>query len=54
MWNAPEGVVRPRTHMLLRPQCLRASTLRIWVYGLLTLTAPLLLESDIEQRTPHG
>ena len=53
-WNAPRDVVRSRTHMVLR----------VWLpddhyivdvgFSLLTLIAPLLLEPDIEQSTPHG
>jgi N-hydroxyarylamine O-acetyltransferase len=53
LWNAPEGDVRARTHMLL----LVNLDDRLYVadvgFGGLTLTAPLRLQPDIEQATPH-
>ena len=53
-WNAPRDVVRSRTHMVLRV-CLPDGHYIVDVgFGLLTLTAPLLLLPDIEQSTPHG
>jgi N-hydroxyarylamine O-acetyltransferase len=53
MWSAPEGVVTPRGHMLL----LVTLNEEIYVcdvgFGGLTLTAPLLFLTNIEQETPH-
>jgi N-hydroxyarylamine O-acetyltransferase len=59
MWNAPEGVVRARTHMLLRIDGPEHRDLEGGPYiadvgfGGLTLTGPLRLVPDLEQVTPH-
>jgi N-hydroxyarylamine O-acetyltransferase len=54
MWNAPEGLVRARTHMLLRIDGLDDGPYIADVgFGGLTLTGPLRLVPDIEQATPH-
>lgn len=54
MWNVPEGVVRARSHMLLKIEGVGSATYIADVgFGGLTLTAPLLLVPDIEQPTPH-
>jgi N-hydroxyarylamine O-acetyltransferase len=53
-WGVPEGVVRPRTHMVLRVRCAEEDYLADVGFGRLTLTAPLRWQPDIEQRTPHG
>jgi N-hydroxyarylamine O-acetyltransferase len=59
MWNAPEGTVRARTHMLLRIDLPSNRDLEGGPYiadvgfGGLTLTGPLRLVRDIEQATPH-
>jgi N-hydroxyarylamine O-acetyltransferase len=54
MWNAPEGVVRARSHMLLRIDDLDGGTYIADVgFGGLTLTGPLRLVPDVEQATPH-
>jgi N-hydroxyarylamine O-acetyltransferase len=53
-WGAPKGVVRPRSHMLLRVELPHGSYIADVGFGLLTLTAPLQLRSDLEQPTPHG
>jgi N-hydroxyarylamine O-acetyltransferase len=54
MWNAPEGAVRARSHMLLKIEGVGAATYIADVgFGGLTLTAPLLLVPDVEQSTPH-
>jgi N-hydroxyarylamine O-acetyltransferase len=54
MWNAPEGVVRARTHMVLRIDDLDGGPYIADVgFGGLTLTGPLRLVPDIEQVTPH-
>jgi N-hydroxyarylamine O-acetyltransferase len=53
-WGLPKGVVRPRTHMLLRVELPQGSYIADVGFGLLTLTAPLQLRPDLEQPTPHG
>lgn len=53
LWNAPEGTVRPRNHMLLRVELADGSYIADVGFGGLTLTAPLRLESDVAQATPH-
>jgi len=54
-WNAPEGTVRARSHMLLKVEGIGSRTYIADVgFGGLTLTAPLLLAPDVEQPTPHG
>lgn len=52
-WNAPPGVVRPRTHMLLCVDLEDGRYVADVGFGGLTLTAPLRLAADIEQPTPH-
>ncbi|HNP31304.1 MAG TPA: arylamine N-acetyltransferase [Nitrospirales bacterium] len=53
LWNTPDGVIPPRSHMLLRvdlddyPYVVDAG------FGGVTLTGPLLLKPDIQQETPH-
>ncbi len=54
MWNAPEGAIRARSHMLLKIEGAGSATYIADVgFGGLTLTAPLLLTPDVEQTTPH-
>ncbi|HVJ88059.1 MAG TPA: arylamine N-acetyltransferase [Caulifigura sp.] len=53
LWNAPEGVVTPRTHMVLRVDLDGRSWLADVGFGGQVMTAPLLLEPHIEQSTPH-
>jgi N-hydroxyarylamine O-acetyltransferase len=53
-WRYPAGSVRPRSHMVLQIRMPDASYIADVGFGLLTLTAPLRLEADIEQPTPHG
>jgi N-hydroxyarylamine O-acetyltransferase len=54
MWNAPQGVIRPRSHMLLRIDFSGGERYIADVgFGGLTLTAPLRLVTDVEQTTPH-
>ncbi len=52
-WNVPEGVSLPLTHTLLRIEL----DARTWIadvgFGGQVLTAPLLLEPDLVQQTPH-
>src|SRR5262249_51271967 len=52
-WNIPEGVQPPRTHMLLRVDLDGQPYISDVGFGGLTLTAPLRLEFDTEQPTPH-
>lgn len=53
LWNVLEGAVMPRSHMLLLVDIGGAPYIADAGFGGLTLTAPLRLEADIEQRTPH-
>ncbi|HEY1015468.1 MAG TPA: arylamine N-acetyltransferase [Herpetosiphonaceae bacterium] len=53
VWNAPEGAVTPRGHMLLRVDLGGQTLIADTGFGGLTLTAPLALEPGIEQPTPH-
>lgn len=53
MWNVPEGTVMPRSHMLLLIDLDGRRYLADVGFGGLTLTAPLRLEVDVEQATPH-
>ncbi len=53
VWNAPPGVLRPRSHMLLRIDLEDGPYVADVGFGGLTLTAPLRLAADIEQPTPH-
>lgn len=53
MWNVPEGMVTARGHMLLLVHLDGARYVADVGFGGLTLTAPLRLEADVEQLTPH-
>jgi N-hydroxyarylamine O-acetyltransferase len=53
LWNAPEGAITTRSHMLLRIDLDETSYVADVGFGGLTLTGPLLLQPDIEQSTPH-
>jgi N-hydroxyarylamine O-acetyltransferase len=53
LWNAPEGAITPRTHMLLLIDLEGKHYVADVGFGGLTLTAPLRLEPEIEQPTPH-
>lgn len=53
LWNAAEGVVPPRSHMLLRIDLDGKTYIADVGFGGLTMTAPLLLETEEEQATPH-
>jgi N-hydroxyarylamine O-acetyltransferase len=53
LWNVPAGIVRPRSHMLLRVDLREAIYLTDVGFGGLTPTAPLRLAPGVEQRTPH-
>ena len=52
-WNAPAGALRPRSHMLLRVKVEGRDYIADVGFGGLVLTAPLRLETGIEQETPH-
>lgn len=54
LWNRPDGNTGPRTHMLLKIDIDSKNYIADVGFGELTLTAPLSLEPDIEQNTPHG
>ena len=53
LWNAPADAVRPRSHMLLRVDLDGVPYVADVGFGGLTLTAPLRLETGVEQVTPH-
>jgi N-hydroxyarylamine O-acetyltransferase len=53
-WNVPEDRLTPRSHMLLLVEIGGAQYIADTGFGGLTLTAPLRLETGIEQDTPHG
>jgi N-hydroxyarylamine O-acetyltransferase len=52
-WNAAEGFVPARTHMLLQVDLEEGPHLADVGFGGMTLTGPLRLAADIEQETPH-
>src|SRR5262249_3930197 len=53
LWNAPEGAIRPRGHMLLRVDLGDEPYIADVGFGGQTLTGPLRLVTDIAQTTPH-
>ena len=53
-WNVAPGIVRPRTHMLLRVDLGPTRYLVDTGFGGRTLTAPLQLDLPGAQGTPHG
>jgi N-hydroxyarylamine O-acetyltransferase len=53
LWNAPEGTIRKRSHMLLLIDLAAERYLADVGFGGMTLTAPLRLVTDITQPTPH-
>jgi N-hydroxyarylamine O-acetyltransferase len=53
LWNVPDGVIGARSHMLLRVDLESGPYVADVGFGGLTLTAPLRLEADVEQATPH-
>jgi N-hydroxyarylamine O-acetyltransferase len=54
LWGRPEGVPSPRTHTVLRVEAEGQSYIADVGFGGLTLTAPLRLDTDEPQDTPHG
>lgn len=53
VWNREGGYVNPRTHMLLLATVGAGRYVCDVGFGGATLTAPLALEPDLEQTTPH-
>ncbi len=53
VWNMPVDVMLPRTHMVLLVTLDGRRLIADVGFGGLTLTAPLELDSDREQATPH-
>lgn len=53
VWNLPEGVTLPRTHMLLRVEIDGQDYVADVGFGGQTLTGPVRLTAGIEQTTPH-
>ena len=53
LWSQPDDAVTARSHMLLRIELEGRSWIADVGFGGLTLTAPLLLQPDLEQQTPH-
>ena len=53
VWSAPADSIPPRSHMLLLVDLAGRAYVADVGFGGLTLTAPLRLETEIEQATPH-
>lgn len=53
LWGQPDDAVTARSHMLLRVDLDGKIYVADVGFGGLTLTAPLLLEPDLQQPTPH-
>ena len=53
LWGQPDDAITARSHMLLRIELGGRIYIADVGFGGLTLTAPLLLESGLEQQTPH-
>ncbi|MGX7876115.1 arylamine N-acetyltransferase family protein [Mesorhizobium sp. ORM6] len=54
LWGQPDDAITARSHMLLRVQLNDRTYIGDVGFGGLTLTAPLLLlDSNLEQKTPH-
>lgn len=52
-WNVPANVITPRSHCLLRVRLDSGDYIADVGFGGQSLTAPLRLEPDVEQHTPH-
>lgn len=52
-WNMPPTPLRPRTHMVIRVEIEGVSWLADVGFGGCVITAPLRLETGLEQATPH-
>jgi N-hydroxyarylamine O-acetyltransferase len=53
VWNVPPGVVRARSHMVLLVALPEGPHIMDVGFGGSTPTAPLRLQADVEQATPH-
>ena len=53
VWNVPPGVVRGRSHMVLLVTLPEGPHIMDVGFGGSTPTAPLRLQADVEQATPH-
>jgi N-hydroxyarylamine O-acetyltransferase len=53
VYNAPGAAITPRSHMLLAIALGEETVLADVGFGGLTLTGPLVLQSGLEQSTPH-
>jgi N-hydroxyarylamine O-acetyltransferase len=53
LWNYPPDAITARGHMLLRVELAGETFVADVGFGGLTMTAPLRLEPQIEQETPH-
>lgn len=53
LWNLSEGIITPRSHMLLLVNIDTEQYIVDVGFGGLTLTAPLSFTPDIKQSTPH-
>ncbi|WP_137931415.1 arylamine N-acetyltransferase family protein [Mesorhizobium comanense] len=53
LWGQPDDAITARSHMLLHVRLDDRTYITDVGFGGLTLTAPLLLESKLEQKTPH-
>jgi N-hydroxyarylamine O-acetyltransferase len=53
LWNAPDGAVTPRGHMLLLVDLDDKAYIADVGFGGMTLTSPLRLQPEIAQSTPH-
>jgi N-hydroxyarylamine O-acetyltransferase len=54
LWNAPPGPLAARSHMVLLLELSGSSYIVDAGFGGVTLTAPLRLEAETVQDTPHG
>jgi N-hydroxyarylamine O-acetyltransferase len=53
LWGRPEGVISARSHMLLLVDLDEGPYIADVGFGILTLTAPLRLDTEAPQETPH-
>jgi N-hydroxyarylamine O-acetyltransferase len=53
-WRRPEDTPTPRSHMVLLVSLPEGDYIADAGFGGLSLTAPLRLEADVTQETPHG
>lgn len=53
LWGRDDETITPRGHMLLRIELAQGTYLADVGFGGLTQTAPLRLQADVQQETPH-